>query len=108
MNETTGNAADMNVLLAYYNLSAEWYYYSAVANAGLGNRISSMDHARRAVAMDPNNLEYRCFLAHLQQGGEAYRRQSRSYGMPLCVIPQICLSLCLARMCCMFCGRPFC
>ncbi|MFO8191823.1 MAG: DnaJ domain-containing protein [Bacillota bacterium] len=98
----------LNILSGINNRSAEWHYYSAVANAGLGNKITALEQAKKAVAMDPNNLEYRRFLAHLQQGGEAYRQQSRSYGMPICVIPQICLTLCLARMCCTFCGRPFC
>lgn len=98
----------LNVLARINNRSAEWYYYSAVANAGLGNTITALEQARQAVAMEPNNLEYRRFLAHLQQGGEAYRQQSRSYGMPLCAIPQICLSLYLARICCLFCRRPFC
>ncbi|MDY6827552.1 MAG: J domain-containing protein [Bacillota bacterium] len=97
----------LNLLARINNRTAEWYYYSAVANAGLGNIITALEQARQAVAMEPNNLEYRRFLSHLQQGGTAYRQQSRSYGMPACFIPQICLTLCLARMFCMFCGRPF-
>ena len=34
---------------------AEWYYLSALANYGLGNQITAMEHIRLAVSMDPDN-----------------------------------------------------
>lgn len=58
--------------------SARWYYYSAVANAGVGNNVMAFDHARQAVNMEPNNQEYRQFLNHLQSQGQNY--QNNRYG----------------------------
>lgn len=42
--------------------TAQWYYLSAVANSQLGNRTTALEHARRAVEMEPNNLRYRQVL----------------------------------------------
>lgn len=46
--------------------NARWYYYSACANAGLGNNVTAMEHARRAASMEPNNLEYRALVNQLE------------------------------------------
>ncbi|MEI3178853.1 MAG: hypothetical protein V8S31_11595 [Lachnospiraceae bacterium] len=42
-----------NVLnsMAASERNARWYYYSGLANAGVGNNIIARDHADRAVAM---------------------------------------------------------
>jgi molecular chaperone DnaJ len=93
----------LNVLGNIANRNAEWYCYSAIANAGLGNRITALNHAKIAVQMDPNNLEYRRLLAQIQNGGRAYQKQSQDFGMPFISLDQICLGICLARLCCMFC-----
>lgn len=37
---------------------ARWYYYSALAHAGLGNQVSALEHARRAQALEPDNRDY--------------------------------------------------
>lgn len=52
---------------------ARWYYYSALANEGLGDKTTAQDHARKAVSMDPTNLEYRMYVENA--GG----RTSRQY-----------------------------
>lgn len=38
--------------------SAEWYYLSALANYGLGNRILATQMIETAIRMDPDNIEY--------------------------------------------------
>ena len=53
--------------------SARWYYYSAVANAGVGNNIMAAEHARQAVNMEPNNSEYRDFLNQIDWQGQRYQ-----------------------------------
>lgn len=60
--------------------SARWYYYSAVANAGVGNNILSLEHARQAVNMDPGNAEYREFLNQIEGRGQRY--QNTRYNDP--------------------------
>lgn len=53
--------------------TARWYYYSAAANAGLGNLIDAQDHAAQAVNMDPGNPEYRNLLNQIEQQSRRYR-----------------------------------
>ena len=45
----------LNVLANIGNRSAMWYYYSAIANMGIGNNLVAVDHAKQAAAMEPNN-----------------------------------------------------
>ena len=68
------------VLVELTQRTARWYYYSALANQGLGRSVDAVTDARRACQMDPNNLEYRSLYNRLQSGSSGYRQQSRSYG----------------------------
>ena len=65
------NAAEKN---------ARWYYLSALANNGLGNQVTALEHIRRAVSMEPDNVEYLRALDAIQQGGTAYRQQAGNFG----------------------------
>lgn len=58
--------------------NARWFYYSAIGNAGLGNGINALEHARQAVNMEPSNPEYRSLLNQLEYNGNRY--QSTRYG----------------------------
>jgi molecular chaperone DnaJ len=60
--------------------SARWYYYSAVANAGVGNNVNAFDHARQAVNMEPGNQEYTNFLNQLESRGQRYQDNRYGYG----------------------------
>lgn len=97
------------------NRSAKWYYYSAVANAGLGNNIVALDHARRANSMEPANQEYANFLDQLQYGnaryqttGYGYGRPNQSYGGESCGTGNFCCDLWLADSCCECMGGDLC
>lgn len=86
--------------------TARWYYLAAIANSGTGNKISAMEYARRAVAMEPNNMEYQNFLNELQTGGNVY--SNFSSGFPAGSGPgvnKLCLSFCVAQFCMSFCCR---
>lgn len=39
----------INVLNGIDNKTAQWYYYSAIANSGIGNNVIALQHAREAV-----------------------------------------------------------
>jgi len=98
----------MNVLNNMTERNARWYYYSAQANAGLGNQAAAMEQARQAVNMEPNNVEYRNLLNMLQNGGSWYQTQRSSYGSPMdggdwCT--RLCCANILLNMCC---GGGFC
>lgn len=103
-------AEALNVLnsIPFGERRARWYYYSAAANQGAGNNIRAMEHAKRAVEMEPSNVEYRQFLQHLEYGGTWYTNMGSDYDRPYSSAGSWCLSmLCLNMFCnCCFC-RPF-
>lgn len=59
---------------------ARWYYYSAIANVGLGNTFRGSEQARAAVNMDPSNPEYQNLLNQLSFQNERYRQNQPSFG----------------------------
>ena len=92
-----GNSTDRN---------ARWYYLSALANHGLGNQVTALEHIRRAVSMEPDNREYLDALNRIEYGGAAYRQQAGNFsGFEMRSNP--CMNLCLCYLCQMLCcGRP--
>ena len=89
--------------------NARWYYLSALANEGLGNQITAMEHIRRAVSMEPGNPIYLQELDRMENGGTAYRRQTgnyRGFSMGGSSVWQLCLCWALQLFCCR--GRFFC
>lgn len=99
----------LNALNQSTNRDARWYYLSALANDGLGNQVTALEHIRRAVSMEPDNQEYLWTLRQLEQGGETYRRQAGNFrGFTMGASP--CASLCLCYLAQLFCfnGRFFC
>jgi molecular chaperone DnaJ len=95
----------LNVLQSCAQRDARWYYLSALANDGLGNQVTALEHIKRAVSMDPDNLNYQQVLNQIEYGSTAYRQQAGSYrgfttrGNPCA---NLCLCLLLQWLC------PFC
>ena len=88
-----GNASERN---------ARWYYLSALANDGLGNQVTALEHIRRAVSMEPDNPEYLSALDQIEHGGAAYRRQAGNFrGFSMGFDP--CTNLCLCYLANIFC-----
>ncbi len=65
----------INVLNGIDNKTAQWYYYSAIANSGIGNNVIALQHAREAARMEPNNIQYTTLVQRLENGGNWYRQQ---------------------------------
>jgi len=95
----------IDALSRMQNRSAEWYYYSAVANAGIGNRVNAINHARTAVRMEPNNAEYKRLLDQIEAGSFQYQRTGQSYGYNMSNFGSTMIKLCVAQFLCMFCCR---
>ena len=92
----------INALNNSTNRNARWYYLSAVSNNGLGNQVTAVEHIRRAVSMEPDNIEYLQFLQYIENGGQTYRRQAQNFGgFSLGTDP--CTSLCLCYGLQLFC-----
>ncbi len=75
-----------------------WYFLAAVAHMYLGNKITALDEAKKAVALEPDNTEYRQLLEQLQAGGDFYSQYTTQYrsGLP---VDRLCTTLCLANLC---------
>ena len=98
----------LNALENCEERNARWYYLSALANDGLGNQVTALEHIRRAVSMEPDNMEYIRVLNEIENGGAAYRTQAGSYrGFGMSSIP--CANFLLCWLINLFCfgGRCF-
>lgn len=109
----TGRYRDaINVLNRMPNRTPQWYYLSAVANAGIGNNILARDHAGQAVNMAPNNPQYRQLLNQLEWAGQRY--QNNPYGgaygpgSSSCGTGNMCCDLCVADQLCECMGGDLC
>ena len=90
----------LNVLANIGNRTAMWYYYSAIANMGIGNNLVAVDHAKQAAAMEPNNMEYVNFANQLQYRGQHYQTMGQGYGRQTYGTGNLCCDLwCLDTMC---------
>lgn len=98
----------LNVLSGMEKRNAGWYYYSALANRGVGNNMIALEHAKQALALDPNNWQYQNLVSQLEGGGGWYQSQQRSYGYPAGGM-DFCTKLCLLNLACnMCCGGSMC
>ncbi len=93
----------LNVLDGIERRGARWYYVSAIANNGLGNNVTALEHARRAVELEPNQLEYRMLLQQLEGGGGWYDQMSTPYGGMTVCSNDLCCRLCMLNMFCNMC-----
>ncbi|MCM1189256.1 MAG: J domain-containing protein [bacterium] len=83
--------------------NARWYYYSAIAHSGLGNNVAALEHARRAAAMEPDNMSYRSLVQRFESGGSWYEQRQASYGYPSFGVGNMCGKICLANLICNLC-----
>lgn len=75
-----------------------WYYLTAGANMYMGNKVSALENAKRAVQMEPDNQEYRRLLEQLQGGGDFYDNYTTTYSTG--VNPgNLCMTMCAMNFC---------
>ena len=105
----------LNVLNGIPTHNAQWYYYSAVANSGLGNNVIAIQHAKEALRLDPANMQYQLLIQRLESGGNWYQQQQGSYQTTFNMGNNLCLKLCILNMLCncccgsggFYCGNPY-
>lgn len=99
----------LNVLgeIPFSERTGRWYYYSAVANEGTGNTATALEHMRRALDLEPSNMEYRQFQQHLEYGGTWYTNMGSNYDRPYSGYSNFCMSLLCMQALCTCCCRPF-
>ena len=99
----------LNTLQSSQQRDARWYYLSALANDGLGNQVTALEHIKKAVSMEPDNYTYLQTLEDIENGGASYRRQAgnfHTFGMNASPCTSLCLCYFLQLFCCR--GRIFC
>jgi len=96
-------AEALNVLSGIAERTAQWYYYSALANSGAGNNALAKQHAQTACQMEPGNAQYRSLEQQLSSGAGWYRGMGDMYGSPM-DSGDMCTKLCLANLMCSMCG----
>lgn len=69
----------LNTLNNISDRSGKWYYYSAIANSGIGNRTNALNHARMAVEMEPNNDEYQSVLSQIEKSKPSFEHRSSGF-----------------------------
>ena len=92
----------MNTLngISTANRTAQWHYYAALANQGLGNNIRAQEEARTAVSMEPNNYAYQNLLDQLQSPGRSYTSYQQPYAQPSGSPGSFCLSFWMYLLVC--------
>ncbi len=91
------------------NRSARWYYLSAIANLGIRNNMTALEHAKMAQHLEPGNPEYQRLVYQIQSGGAWYQTQKDPYGTNPFEGNNLCLRLCMLQLACNVCcgGRIF-
>jgi len=95
------------VLDAIADRGAQWYYYSAVVNSGVGNMAVALEHARIAARMEPDNQDYRRVLERIQNSGSMYWRRESPAGKPLHIVRNVALAILIWNFLTLFFGRRF-
>jgi len=86
---------------------AEWYYYSSLANIGVGNRVTALRYAQEAVRLAPGVDAYRSLLYQLERGSYVYRQTGASQGFDMRNLGRALLQCLFSQLLCYcFCCRP--
>lgn len=100
----------LNVLNRMQERNGEWYYYHAVASAGAGDTANALEDARKAVALEPGNMQYQRLYQQLQSGGQWYQSMGSGYGyerggsgMGSCCCQCLCMNMLCPGCCCVPC-----
>ena len=62
----------LNVLNSIKERGALWYFYSASANSGVGNNVTALEHAKEAVRLEPQNMQYQMLRRRLVSAETEY------------------------------------
>ncbi len=94
----------LRLLNAVNERTAQWYYLAAVANYHLGNTAAALNYANIAVQKEPNNLEYKDFLAKINAQGQYYSQRSTTFSGSKF---RMCLNFLPWLLCCLTGGRCY-
>lgn len=93
----------LNLLNGMKTRNAQWYFYSAAANSGVGNNVIALEHAKEALRREPGNLQYQMLVRQLESGGMWYEQRQGPYQTTFSGGSSWCMKLCLANLVCNLC-----
>lgn len=93
----------LNLLNPITRRNALWYYYSALANSGAGNNVIALQHAKEALRLEPDNMQYQMLVNRFERGGTWYQEQQGSYQTTFTGGGNFCMKLCIANLVCNLC-----
>ncbi len=93
----------LNLLNSIAARNARWFYYSALANSGLGNVATALEHAKEATGREPGNFQYQMLVNRLEGGSAWYRQQQGPYQTTFSTGNNCCFKLCIANLICNLC-----
>lgn len=88
----------LNVLNSMDERNDKWYYYSAIANMGLGNNVTALNHAKTAAGMNPGNYEYSRLVDSIERGNIQYSNNADVFGMRSAGSSNMCFKLILCNL----------
>ena len=86
--------------------TAEWYYFSAIANTNLGNRVLGYEQINQACRMDPDNIQYQMTRDQIEHHGQVYQERQGDFCFGNMDPGKLCLTLCICGNLCS-CGNPY-
>ena len=93
----------LRILASIGSRRGAWYYWSARANYGLGNRIAALNDARAAVNMEPGEPAFRELLSQISASAHSYRQRSAQGGFASYLCSNPCMSICAVNLLCNCC-----
>ncbi len=94
----------LRVLEGIASRSAQWFFLSSLANKGLGNDATAMEHLDKAIRMDPDNMQYQQYKQYMQGGMDWYMQMGQPFGgMQDMGQTDFCSRLCVTMLCCNLC-----
>ncbi len=81
--------------------NARWYYLSSLANHGLGDSATAIEHMQRAAQMEPNDRLYHELLQQFrsaEQTRSAQQSKPGGFGMPVINIGKVFIGLFAAQL----------
>lgn len=102
----------LNLLNRIPDHGADWHALYAKTEYGLGNRVSALDHARKAAQMAPGDPDYQQLLQTVESGRQEYQRtQRQGYDFQTAVCSNPLLTCCACNIllnCCLGGRTGFC
>ena len=97
----------LNILNQIRTHNGMWFYYSAIAENGIGNNITAVEYAQTAAQMEPGNIQYLLLLQQLKGGQRQYQTGQETYGSPFNDM-SFCYNIMLCSCLLNFCGCRVC